>query len=337
MAFLKKRNGTWYVYWTQGGVKHGKSLKTESKTVADEYLKEFEYRRAKRELGQNLDVALGSLKAEYLGYCKATKKSSTCERHDEPRVTRFVTFLESKGLKKVSEITEAHVQAYQQHLVAERGLSPTSVRHCLYAASGMLTYAVRQGYVRLNVVKNVPKVKATKNPPRFLSFEDWEKLKKVALETYRWPLVATAYYTGFRNSELRFLTWPEIDFDRNAITLTNKPGFTLKNRQSRTVPLNAELKGILQPLRKEKGYCFMNKADRQFDDKELSREFKEVVAKPAGLPECTPHVMRHTFASHLVMRGVSIYKVSQWLGHRSVNTTMIYAHLAPQDDEINVL
>ncbi len=37
------------------------------------------------------------------------------------------------------------------------------------------------------------------------------------------------------------------------------------------------------------------------------------------------------------MRGVSIYKVSQWLGHKSVDTTMIYAHLAPQDDEVNVL
>jgi len=47
--------------------------------------------------------------------------------------------------------------------------------------------------------------------------------------------------------------------------------------------------------------------------------------------------LRHTFASHLVMNGISIYKVSQWLGHKSVNTTMIYAHLAPQDDEINVL
>ena len=48
-------------------------------------------------------------------------------------------------------------------------------------------------------------------------------------------------------------------------------------------------------------------------------------------------VPSYTFASHLVMEGVSIYKVSQWLRHQSVNTTMIYAHLAPHDDEINVL
>jgi len=50
-----------------------------------------------------------------------------------------------------------------------------------------------------------------------------------------------------------------------------------------------------------------------------------------------PVTLLAILAGHLVMRGVSIYKVSQWLGHRSVNTTMVYAHLAPQDDEINVL
>jgi site-specific recombinase XerD len=94
---------------------------------------------------------------------------------------------------------------------------------------------------------------------------------------------------------------------------------------------------VLLPLRRGTGYCFLNRKGNQFGDTELTREFKRVVAQPSGLPDFTLHTLRHTFASHLAMRGVSIYKVSQWLGHKSVNTTMIYAHLAPQDDEINVL
>jgi len=261
--------------------------------------------------------------------------ATTYERHDLCRVPRFVSYLQGKGLQKVSEITEAHVQAYQQHLL--EWLSPRTVRHCMYAASGFLSYAVRQGYVRRNVVRNVPKVKATNNPPRYLSFDEWEQVREVAQDTHLWALVATAYYAGFRNSELRFLTWPEIDFDRDVITLVNKEGFTLKNRESRTVPLNRELKEILAPLCKQRGYCFHNRKGKQFDDTELTREFKSVIAKPSGLPNFTLHTLRHTFASHLVMKGVSIFKVSQWLGHKSVNTTMIYAHLAPQDDEINVL
>ena len=136
---------------------------------------------------------------------------------------------------------------------------------------------------------------------------------------------------------MRFLTWPEIDFDRDVITLTNKDGFSLKNRESRTVPLNRELRKILTPLRRGSGYCFKNRKGEQFEDNELSTTFKRLIVKPSGLARFSLHTLRHTFASHLVMKGVSIYKVSQWLGHRSVNTTMIYAHLGPQDSEINTL
>ena len=336
MAFITKRNDVWYLYWRQDGRKHGRSLHTSSKRLAEQYLKEFEYRLARRQLGQALDATLERLAEEYLSYSKATKKPSTFERHDRPRVARFVEFLRDRGIQKVSRITPTHVQQYQERLLAS-GKSPVTVRNYLYAASGLLSFAVERGYVSSNVVRAVKKVKAQKNPPRYLSFEEWERVQAIARETYLWPLVATAYYTGFRNSELRFLTWPEVDFERGLITIRNKEGFSLKNRQYRTVPLNRALRDILLPLRRERGYCFLNRHGRQFGDQELSAEFTRLVVRPSGLPHFSLHTLRHTFASHLVMKGVSIYKVSQWLGHRSVNTTMIYAHLAPQDEEINVL
>ena len=336
MAFIRKRRGVWYVYWSQNGKKHGKSLRTKSKQVADEYLKEFEYRLAKRELGQATDITLDRLLEEYLDYSRATKKSSTYERHDVPRTRRFVGFLKERGLTRASEITQACVEDYQRSLLA--GLSALTVRNCMYAASGLLSFAVRRGYISNNVVKNVAKVKAQKSPPRYLSREEWGKVREVAQQTYLWPLVATAYYTGFRNGELRYLEWEEIDFERDVITIRNKPGFTLKNRESRTVPLNRELKAVLEPLRRDKGCCFTAGDGHPLGGgARLSAEFKRLVVEPSGLPRFSLHTLRHTFASHLVMRGVSIYKVSRWLGHSSVNTTMIYAHLAPQDDEINVL
>jgi len=335
MAFLKRRGDIWHIYWEQSGKKHGRSLRTKHKRVAEEYLRKFEYTLAQRQLGQQTDIGLEQLKDEYLSYSKATKKQSSYERHDVPRVGRFLEYLRSRSIERASEITQACIEDYQQHLVGE--LAPISVRHCMYAASGLLAFAVGRGYLSTNVVRNVRKVKAPNNPPRYLSFEEWEKVRQLAQETFLWPLVATAYYTGFRNSELRFLTWPEIDFDRNVITLTNKPGFTLKNRESRTVPLSQDLKQILLPLRRDRGYCFHNRKGRQFSAPELSAEFERQIVRPSGIAHFSLHSLRHTFASHLVMKGVSIYKVSQWLGHKSVNTTMIYAHLAPQDDEINVL
>ena len=283
MAFLRNRGGIWHVCWSQNGKKHGKSLRTKSKRIADEYLKEFDYRLSKKELGQATDITLDRLLEEYLDYSRATKKSSTHERHDVPRTARFVRFLKERSLARASEITQTCVEDYQKNLIAK--LSPRTVRNCMYAASGLLSFAVRRGYISNNVVKNVAKVKAQKNPPRYLSWEEWEKVSEVAQRTHLWPLVATAYYTGFRNSELRFLQWEEMDFERDVITIRNKPGFTLKNRESRTVPLSQDLKGILLPLRKENGYCFADRHKKQPSAPELSADFKRPIVKPSGLPQ----------------------------------------------------
>lgn len=121
------------------------------------------------------------------------------------------------------------------------------------------------------------------------------------------------------------------------ITLVNKEGFTLKSKESRTVPLNSNLKAILEPLARNKGFCFRDADGNQWTPVRLSDEFKRLIVKPSGLANFSLHTLRHTFASHLVMKGVSIYKVSTWLGHSTVSTTMIYAHLAPQDNEIDKL
>jgi len=126
-------------------------------------------------------------------------------------------------------------------------------------ASGLLTFAVARGYLSTNVVQEVKKVKATKNPPRYLSHEEWAKVEEIARPTFLWPLVATAFYAGLRNTELRFLTWPEIDFDHDLVTLLNKEGFSTKSHVARSIPLNRKLKAILRPLARPSGYLSLAK------------------------------------------------------------------------------
>jgi integrase len=66
------------------------------------------------------------------------------------------------------------------------------------------------------------------------------------------------------------------------------------------------------------------------------RAFKTAV-KNAGAEDFSPHTMRHTFASWLAIEGVSLYKIKSWLGHSNIKTTETYAHLQPQDEDINRL
>jgi hypothetical protein len=127
MAFLKKRGDVWYLYWTQDGKKRGRSLGTASKALADQYLKEFEHKLAASQLGRNVGLPLERLRDEYLSYSKAVSKASTFQRHLEPRLRRFVEFLASRGVKKVSEITRAQVQSYQelrQYTLSQAELPP---------------------------------------------------------------------------------------------------------------------------------------------------------------------------------------------------------------------
>jgi integrase len=111
------------------------------------------------------------------------------------------------GVKSVSGISVRHVHDYQ---VARKGdVSAATGRNDLFVVSGHLSFAVERGYAKNNVAKRVKKVKVAHTHPLFLSFEEWDKVKEVAEKTDLWTLVATAYYTGFRNSELCFLEWSE--------------------------------------------------------------------------------------------------------------------------------
>ena len=97
--------------------------------------------------------------------------------------------------------------------------------------------------------------------------------------------------------------------------------------------------GWLGPHAQKEGYLLL--PEKELEGKNRYRyEFKlafKSVCKEAGVPWVTPHVLRHTFASQLAMAGVSLYKISQWLGHSDFKTTQIYAHLQASDDDIDRL
>ena len=79
-----------------------------------------------------------------------------------------------------------------------------------------------------------------------------------------------------------------------------------------------------------KPYHICNETGNKRDDGKLSKQFKYYLVKAGFDPIYTFHSTRHTFASHLVQKGVSLYIVSKLLGHSDIKTTEIYAHLSPE-------
>jgi integrase len=139
------------------------------------------------------------------------------------------------------------------------------------------------------------------------------------------PLVITALHTGFRASELRSLTWSDVDFRRRMITV--RAGYA-KNGGARHVPMNQLLTDTLKSV-KLANY----QVDRVFCNREgvPYRSFRsafERAVRKVEIVDFTFHDLRHTFASRLVMAGVDLPTVKELLGHRDISMTMRYTHLS---------
>jgi len=147
-------------------------------------------------------------------------------------------------------------------------------------------------------------------------------------------IVLFAVNTGLRRGELLSLTWASVDHESNIVTVRNTNDFSTKSGHERTIPLSSDARKILlnrQAMNacSQNNVIFRGPGGKTLTGDYVTKRFKYFVRK-AGLSESIRfHSLRHTCASWLVMRGVSIPVVQAILGHRDFSTTMGYAHLAP--------
>ncbi len=135
------------------------------------------------------------------------------------------------------------------------------------------------------------------------------------------------YYTGLRLSELINLKWQDIDLNRDIIHIKRAKG-----EKHRVIFLHPKLKEILGEY-EIKNYGFVLKSDRgkKYSPKTI-QEIVRKTSKKAGVNKrVTPHNLRHSLATHLLEGGADIRHIQQLLGHKSLRTTQIYAHVANRD------
>jgi integrase len=137
-----------------------------------------------------------------------------------------------------------------------------------------------------------------------------------------------------RQGELKGLQWNSIDWQNMTVTVRHsrcdraRDIVAPKNNRIRHIPLVQETYRLLVRKRREAGYVFTDVRGRPFNHGQLSSEL-EKVCKKAGIRRITWHILRHTFATHLAMKGVPLHVVQTLLGHSTITMTMRYAHVAP--------
>jgi len=273
----------------------------------------------------------------YLEYCELNKSASTV-RSDRSRMEGHL--LSYFGDLLLNQITVALVESYKGMRIRE-GASAKTVNHDLSLLQSMIKFAQERDHVRDNMVARVKKLKLAKNPPRYLSHGEIERLLEAARGSHLRPLLETALATGMRKSELFNLKWTDIDFEQDTVTVQSKEDWHTKNYKARALALTPRLRRVLiEQRRDQEVQGFNSEYVLTYEGRKLLATVKKslkTVLRKAGLKNVTLHTLRHTFASQLCMAGVSLKAVQELMGHASFETTLQYAHLSKDHVKKQVL
>jgi len=252
----------------------------------------------------------------------------------EQRMKKFIlrgSLVPFFGKMPIEQITSQHVEQYKAHALTD-GLSRKTVNNRLAVFRKCVTTA----YEWLKLSGAPPKITWLKCPPPrtdYLSADECALLLSHAEGIIK-EMILTALRTGMRHGELTGLQWSSIDWQNRNITVRHsrcdRTGMlqSPKSNRERHIPMDIDVYEALFYRRRKTGYVFLDRGDRPFTSARLLRELREVRYE-VGLRPLGWHTLRHTFASHLAMRGVPLHVVQALLGHSSISTTMRYAHVAP--------
>ena len=323
------RGRTWWIGYRFNGRRFRESAETSNKKLAEAILAKKKLLIAENrflDVKRESKILFRDFAVEYLEkHAKPHKRS--WKGSDFNSIKRLnLTF----GDQMLSLITQAMVEEYvrlrRSTLIRdadgkERCLAPATVNREISCLKIMFAKAVEWGRVESNPCVKVKKLKENNARTRFLTDEETERLIKAAKPKLR-QVITVLINTGMRRGELQNLKWSDLDFDRNLITLRRT-----KNGEVRYIPMNEVTKHVLLARRIAKESPLLvfsgTKPDRPWD---FCTAF-DFTRERVGLRDVRIHDLRHTFASHLCMKGVDIMTVKELLGHSSLEMTQRYSHL----------
>lgn len=242
------------------------------------------------------------------------------------------------GKLRLDKIGSREIERFKAKKVKD-GLKPATINNRLTVLRKMLTTAQEWG-----IIETVPRFRWLRKPPPefdFFDFDEADRLVAAAEPEWR-TMILTALKTGLRLGELRALRWDDVDLVARKLVvrrnLVNGHYGTPKNGKSREIPLCDSLVAALKAHRHLKGELVF--CDEYGDPVvQYTRHPLWRACQRAGLRKVRWHVLRHTFASHLAMRGASARSIQELMGHSTIRMTDRYMHLSPRAnrDAVNLL
>ena len=316
------------IYFRSNGKRTSKSTGTTRKSEALKFLTEFKEHLKKKDIVP--EIKLSKYNEQYKQFMS---------RGYSPRYVRsidlsFRRLIEFTGDIYLSEVTRVMVEDFISITFYKTNHSARLFNRTLKAA---FNKAVDNwGYIKENPFRKIKVPKIPEKLPVFITESQFKLiLEETNLEILK-DIFTLLFYTGMRVSEITHMTWMNIDFNKKQIIVRNTEVFVTKSKKERIIPM---YKTVYEILKKREVYkrsdsypVFFRILGIRLRTDYISRKFRRAVdsTKTVG-KEVHLHTLRHSFASNLVRRNVSLTLVQTLLGHASVSTTEIYSHVNRED------
>jgi len=288
-------------------------------------------------MSMNYQVAL----RHFLSACELQKGYSphTIETYQCALLEFQDYFLAEYGvIPEINAIEPADIRPFLGYL-HDRGLAKKSLRVKISAVKSFFKFAYRQSWIDRNPAAIVSTPKAEKKLPSFLQPGEIELLMNSFEPTTpagarNIAMAELLYSSGLRVSELIQLPMLNIDLSAGTVRVMGK------GKKERIVPIGQKAKeamerylekrGELASLNtaKPEGKVFLSDRGKVMNPAVVYRIIKRAMNPITESPQKSPHVLRHTFATHLLDNGADISSVSEMLGHSSLSATQVYTHVS---------
>ncbi len=280
---------------------------------------------------------------EFINYLRIEKDAAILTVNSYKKdIQQFLEFLTHAKLSQ--EQVDYRCLRHFLAMLKEHGYARSSVARKLSAVRSFLRFLKREGLLTTSTWEIVSTPKKEKKLPQFLYVDEVDSLLETSLHGtllgYRdYAILELLYGAGLRVKELVDLNIPAVNLDEGVVLVRGK------GRKERLVPMGGYARQALavylnksRPLllaknkqRTDDGAFFLNRFGERLSDRSVRRMVGEYSSKAGQGSGISPHVLRHTFATHLLNGGADLRAVQEMMGHASLSTTQLYTHITKDE------
>ncbi len=270
---------------------------------------------------------------DYLEEIKSIKRYSayTVKSYSED-LSDFIKYSEEYSKLKITDVSEKFIRSFLMNL-NEKGLEKKSISRKLSSLRGMFKFAYQRNYIESNPTLLISNPKDRRKLPEIISTDLILEIYKIAEEGDKDPKLVKVifellYGCALRVSELCQLNRIDLDLDEKILRIVGK------GNKMRIVPVGSKSISVIDEYLHDKNHP-TSKEPLLTDDngnriypRLVHRIVSKYISKVSDIKKKSPHILRHSAATHMLDKGADLRAVKEILGHENLSTTQIYTHVS---------